>query len=261
MGFIREQHGKDYAANSRETIRRQTIHQFEQARIVNRNPDDPKRPTNSGKTVYQLTDEVLPLLRAYKTPAFEKQLKSFITLVQLLAGSVPPLPRGLKVPLPLPDSSIVYLSPGEHNVLQVAIVEELGPRFAPGAVVLYFGDTALKHVVYGAGELKKIGVPITEHDKLPDVVLYRADKNWLYLVEAVTSHGQVSPKRHKELEKMWARCTADRVYVTAFLGIHEFRKYAADIAWETEVWIADNPDHMIHFNGPKFLGPYKPKRN
>ena len=162
------------------------------------------------------------------------------------------------MPLALPDGSVVYLSPGEHNVLQVAIVEQLGPRFAPGAVVLYIGDTALKHVVYAATALKKIGVPITEHDKLPDVVLYRPVKNWLYLIEAVTSHGPVSPKRHRELEGVLARCTADRVYITAFLSIQEFRKYAAEIAWETEVWIADNPDHMIHFNGPKFLGPYKP---
>ncbi|MFS2517149.1 MULTISPECIES: BsuBI/PstI family type II restriction endonuclease [Parabacteroides] len=29
----------------------------------------------------------------------------------------------------------------------------------------------------------------------------------------------------------------------------------ADIAWETEVWIAENPGHMIHFNGDRFIGP------
>jgi adenine-specific DNA-methyltransferase len=117
---------------------------------------------------------------------------------------------------------------------------------------------ALKHAVYDAEELKAVGVPITEHGKLPDVVLYLPDKHWLYLIEAVASHGPVSPKRHQELEKMLARCTTERIYITALLSIHEFRKHAADIAWETEIWIADNPDHMIHFNGPKFLGPYPP---
>ncbi len=79
------------------------------------------------------------------------------------------------------------------------------------------------------------------------------------MIEAVTSHGPVSPKRHREIESFLGGCSAERVYVTAFLSISDFRKYAADIAWETEVWIAANPDHMIHFNGPKFLGPYKPK--
>jgi hypothetical protein len=82
----------------------------------------------------------------------------------------------------------------------------------------------------------------------------------LFMVEAVTSHEPVSPKRHQEIESFLGRCQAERVYVTAFLSIAEFRKYAADIAWETEVWIAATPDHMIHFNGPKFLGPHNPQR-
>ena len=97
---------------------------------------------------------------------------------------------------------------------------------------------------------------MTFHDKLPDVVLYWREKNWLVLVEAVTSHGPVSPKRYAEIEGMLSSCTADRVYITAFLDSKGFRKYAGDIAWETEVWMASDPDHMIHFNGPKFLGPY-----
>jgi hypothetical protein len=159
----------------------------------------------------------------------------------------------------MPGLDTVYLSPGRHNVLQVAIVEQFGPRFAPGAEVLYVGDTARKHVVFAADRLKSLKVPITRHDKLPDVVLYWPKKKWLFLIEAVTSHGPVSPKRHAELEKMLTSCSAERVYVTAFLDTKGFRKYAGDVAWETEVWLADNPDHLIHFNGAKFLGPYKPR--
>jgi hypothetical protein len=113
-------------------------------------------------------------------------------------------------------------------------------------------------MIYDRDQLDRIGVPITEHDKLPDVVLFDPARNWLFLIEAVTSHGPVSPKRHREIEAFLKGCKAERVYVTAFLAIGDFRKYAADIAWETEVWIAATPDHMIHFNGPKFLGPYKP---
>lgn len=201
----------------------------------------------------------MPLLKAYGRREFERELKLFIQRFGSLQEAYRRSREGLRVPLTLPTGSIVYLSPGEHNVLQVAIVEEFGPRFAPGATVLYVRDTALKHVVYEAEELKRLGVPITEHDKLPDAVLYWPQKNWLYLVEAVTSHGPVSSKRHRELERMLRDCTADCVYVTTFHTMDDFRKYAADIAWETEVWIADNPDHMIHFDGPKFLGPYKVK--
>lgn len=256
MEFMRAKYGKNYAANTRETIRRQTLHQFEQARVVDRNPDDPARPTNSGKNAYALTDDALKVVRAYGSAGFDKAIKAFVkkagVLKQLYAGT-----RQLhQVPLTLPDGSTVLLSPGKHNELQVAVIQELGPRFAPGAQVLYVGDTAKKHVVYEEKELARLKVPITQHDKLPDVILYLPARNWLILIEAVTTHGPVSPKRYRELEEMLARCAAEPVYITAFPDRETFRNYLAEIAWETEVWIADDPDHMIHFNGPKFLGPY-----
>ena len=142
------------------------------------------------------------------------------------------------------------------------MVEEFGPRFAPGARLLYLGRHGKEaRCLRLADELAKLNIGITEHDKLPDIVLYDAKRNWLFLIEAVTTHGPVNPKRHAEIETMLAECPAERVYVTAFLDKADFRKYAADIAWETEVWIAATPDHMIHFNGPEFLGPYKRRGN
>ena len=256
MEFMRSRYRKDYAANSRETIRRQTIHQFEQARIVDRNLDDPDRPTNSGKTVYTLTPSAAQVLKSYGTSGFKKAVATFLKEFGSLEQAYSSSRASHRVPLVLPQGKKIYLSPGKHNRLQVAIIEEFGPRYAPGADVLYVGDTALKHVVCETEKLARLGIIITEHDKLPDVLLYWKNRNWLFLIEAVTSHGPVSPKRHREIEKFLKGCTANRIYVTAFLSMGDFRKYAADIAWETEVWVADNPEHMIHFNGPKFLGPY-----
>ncbi len=259
MGFMRDRYGKDYAANSRETIRRQTVHQFEQARIVDRNPDDPKRPTNSGDTVYALTADVLSVLRTYGSARFGLEVEAFLKKHGSLQQAYDSQRKSFAVPLILPNGRTVNLSPGKHNDLQVAIIEHFGPRFAPGSQVLYLGDTAHKHVVCETEALARLGVVITQHDKLPDVVLYLEGRNWLFLVEAVTTHGPVSPKRHREIEKFLGNCAAGRVYVTAFLNMKDFRKYAGEIAWETEVWVAANPDHMIHFNGPKFLGPYPRK--
>ena len=145
----------------------------------------------------------------------------------------------------------------KHNALQIAIVEKFGPRYARDAVVLYLGDAASKFVIYEQKHLEQLGVPITTHDKLPDVILYQENKNWLYLIEAVTSHGPVSHKRKYELEKLLQRCTAQPIYVTAFPDAREFRRHAAEIAWETEVWIAETPEHMIHYNGDKFAGPHE----
>jgi len=258
MEFMRARYRKDYAPNTRETVRRQTIHQFEQARIVDRNPDDPTRPTNSGKTVYKLTDQALAVLQAFGSDvAFRAQVARFLEQFGALQAAYSSSRDTHRVPLRLPDGATIYLSPGKHNELQVAVIEEFGPRFAPGAEVLYVGDTADKHVLLQTERLAALKVVVTEHDKLPDIMLYQADKNWLYFVEAVTSHGPISPKRHAELTRMLAGSSAEFVFVTTFLIAAEFRKYAADIAWETEVWIADNPDHMIHFNGPKFVGPYR----
>ncbi len=259
MEFMRQKYDRDYRANMRETIRRQTIHQFEQARIVDRNPDEPGRPTNSGKNAYMLTEEATEILKAYGTTRFGEAVASFIGQFGELKAAYERVRATHRIPLRLPDGSTVSLSAGEHNALQAAVIEEFGPRFAPGATVLYVGDTAKKHVIYERDELARIGVPINEHDKLPDVILFDQGKSWLFLIEAVTSHGPVSPKRHWEIEAFLRGCAAERIYVTAFLTIGVFRKYAADIAWETEVWIAATPDHMIHFNGPKFLGPHRPE--
>lgn len=261
MHWMRDHYGKDYAANSRETIRRHTVHrhtvhQFEQARLIDRNPDDPGRPTNSGATVYQLTAEATKVLRAFGRKNFAAVCERFIEQHGSLSAAYARARQRVLVPVLLPDGSKVELSPGVHNELQRLIVEGFAPRFAQGAAVVYLGDTADKRLVIAAGLLKSLNIPEMNHDKLPDVVLHDKKRNWLFLIEAVTSHGPVSAKRHAELEAMLRDCPAGRVYVTAFLNFSAFKKYASDIVWESEVWIAEFPDHMIHFNGDKFLGPY-----
>ncbi len=258
MEFMRTEYGKDYKPNSRETIRRQTLHQFEQARIADRNPDDPTRPTNSGNTCYGLSDAARGVIVTFGTKEFAVTCEVFLRRVGSLRDSYRRTRQSVEVPLILPDGRKFQLSPGDHNELQSAVIGTMGPLFAPGATVLYVGDTASKHIVFEKQRLASVGVPIGLHDKLPDIVLHQEDAGWLFLIEAVTSHGPVSEKRHAELESLLANSPLSRVYVTAFLSRDDFRKYAGDIAWETEVWIAENPGHMIHFNEPKFLGPYEP---
>ena len=120
MAFMREKYGKDYAANSRETIRRQTIHQFEQARLVDRNPDDPSRPTNSGKNCYALTDDMAEVLRAFGTRDFQDTVDEFIANQGTLQATYSKKRKSRLVPLRLPGGKTVHLSPGKHNELQVA---------------------------------------------------------------------------------------------------------------------------------------------
>ena len=260
MEFIRSEYGMDYKPNSRETVRRQTLHQFEQARIVDRNRDDPARPTNSKDNNYSLNQPILDILDVYPDGNWEAKVQDYKDSVTAQYERRLELQ---KIPITLPSGEVIKLSPGKHNQLHADIVHEFCSRFVgTSGRLLYIGDTASsrneggKLMFLEAHYLESLGVLPMSHDKLPDVVVYDEDREWLFLIEAVTSHGPVSPKRWVELEEVFADCKAGLVYVTAFPNRNEFRKNAADIAWETEVWIADNPDHMVHFNGDRFLGPH-----
>ena len=147
------------------------------------------------------------------------------------------------------------LSPGSHNQLQKAILEEFAPRFAPNSECLYLGDTTHKDLVRSVKKMEELGFDITLHDKMPDVVLYRPDKDWLYFIEAVDSVGPMSPERIIDIQRMTQQVKCGKIFVTAFLDFKKYKRFSEQIAWETEVWIAEMPDHMIHLNGDKFLGP------
>lgn len=253
LAFMRDAFGKDYAENTRENVRRQVIHQLEQARVVDRNPDNPDLATNSPLTHYGLTDEALSVVRSYRTGDWASGLHAFLSNQGALRERYRRRRRMSEIPIRTAGGEEVRLSPGRHNRLQAQVVEAFGPKFAPGATLLYLGDAARKLLHRDEGKLAQLGVALTEHDKLPDVVLYDDERNWLYLIEAVTSHGPVTPKRVAELEETLGACVATRVYVSAFPDFRQFKRHANDIAWETEVWIAEFPDHMIHFDGEKFF--------
>lgn len=255
MDFMSNHYDQHYAPNSRETIRRQTIHQFEQAQLIVRNPDDPKRPTNSGRTVYAITNEFLLLAQSYDTPQWNEKLNWFKNEFETLSNKYKSQRVRTRVPVKVKGDFVLELSPGEHNQLQKAIIEDFAQYFAQGAELLYLGDTENKFLYINKEKLEELNLPPISHDKLPDVVLYSEEKKWIYLIEAVTSHGPISNKRKYELEKMMERSPSGIVFVTAFPDIAKFKKYADDIAWDTEVWFSDNPMHMMHLNGDRFLGP------
>jgi type II restriction enzyme len=253
MAFIEEHYDRKYAPNTRETVRRQVLHQFFQANLVDYNPDIPDLPTTSPRAHYALTDDALSTIRTYGTRGWKRACKLFVKSHGSLRDKYrKKTPRRL-VPVRLPDGSIFKLSPGEHNIVQAAVVERFIPRFAPGSRLLYLGDTAKKALYLDENALEKLGITLTEHDKLPDVIFFDPNKQRLFVVEAVTSHGPMSPKRHMELTDMLSECQAKLIFVSAFPTFKEFRKHMRQIAWETEVWVVEEPDHMIHYDGEKFL--------
>ncbi|PTX14695.1 adenine-specific DNA-methyltransferase [Pontibacter mucosus] len=257
MDWSRDVYGKEYAPNTRETFRRQTLHQFVDAGIALYNPDDPNRAVNSPKACYQIAAELHNTLLAYGTSSWDGKLTEYLkdreTLVQQYA-----MEREMAlIPLQVSDDKEIKLTAGAHSQLIKDIIVEFGPRFAPGAKVVYVGDTGGKTDFFEKDFLAELGVEVDSHGKMPDVVLYYPKEDWVLLIESVTSHGPVDGKRHKELATLFAPIKDKLVYVTAFPDRKTMVKYLNDISWETEVWIADAPTHMIHFNGVRFLGPYK----
>lgn len=257
MNFAKKYYNKIYAPNTRETFRRFSIHQMVQAGIVLYNPDDPARPVNSPNAVYQISAKALQIIKLYKTKVFTKMLDDFIkqkpTLIQQYAHE-----RQMKmVSIKIKENHSIQISPGKHSELIRDIIEQMAPRFLPESLLVYVGDTGEKWGYYDQELAGNLLFNIQQHGKMPDVILYAKEKALLVLIESVTSHGPVDSKRYIELEALFSSVMIDKVYISAFPDKKVFAHYIGDIAWETEVWIADNPTHMIHFNGDKFIGAHK----
>jgi hypothetical protein len=256
MEFAFNQYHKKYAPNSRETFRRFSMHQLVEAGIAKYNPDDPSRPVNSPKAVYQISDEALSVIRKFKQYDYAETIQIFMKGGKTLSAKYAAEREQLMIPVKTKNGGEIRLSPGEHNELIKAIIEDFGPRYIPGSELVYIGDTGEKWGYYDIELAGKIGLEMDHHGKMPDVILYDKNKKWLVLIESVTSHGPIDGKRIIELKKLFAGIKQSLIFVTAFPSRAYLNRYLNDIAWESEVWLADNPSHMIHFNGSKFLGPY-----
>jgi hypothetical protein len=257
MDFVKGYYQKEYAPNTRETFRRQSMHQFVQAGVALYNPDKPDRPVNSPNAVYQVSPDFLELVRTYGTNEWSESLKVFLTKNTALSEKYDWKRDQPTIPVELGEELSLKLSSGEHSLLIKKIIEEFMPRFVPGSALVYVGDTGTKWSHFDEGLLAKLGVTVDNHGKMPDVIFYYPERNWLILAESVTSHGPVDGKRYEELSTLFASSTAGLVYVTALPTRNLLSKFMPVIAWETEVWVAESPSHMIHFNGDKFLGPHE----
>lgn len=245
--FTRDFYQKAYAENSRETFRKKALHHFRIAAFV----EDNGKATNSPNYRYRLTNEFLTVIR---DSGSRQSIAGFLSAHESLKSVYASKKEMTQIPVTV-NGTVLKLSVGKHNRLQKAIIEDFGSRFAPGAECLYLGDTTEKDLVKDSVKLSELGFEITLHDKMPDVVLYSREKDWLYFIEAVTSVGPMDAKRMVELNELTSNVKSGKIFVTAFPDFKTYKKFSESLAWETEVWLADMPDHMIHLNGDKFIGP------
>jgi len=257
--FWNEHYGQKIADSSYDDVRRKDLIWLVEGGLVARSAANPAADTNDGTRGYSIAEHALPLIRAYGSEAWESELIKFRALAGELQDRLSKARDFQRVPVKLPNGKPLELSPGPHNALQKAIIEDFLEIFAPGSEVLYVGDTAKKMLHHDEKALNELGLQSLSRDALPDIVAFDRAKNWLFLIEAVHSSGPINELRHLNLKRFTADCTAGCVFVTAFMDVAKFAQYSRQISWETEVWIAENPEHMIHFNGGRFLGPYENK--
>jgi len=257
INFVNKNFEENISSGSYDDIRRKDLKLLVLADIVVNSGVNKGSATNDPTRGYALHSDFKKLIETYNTPNWNKNLKAFNKNRPSLADILARKRDIEKIPVKLPNGKPIELSLGEHNVLQKQIIEQFLPRFGSDCVVLYIGDTSNKSLHIEIKELEKLNFFELSHDELPDIIAYSKKNNWLYLIEAVHSSGPMSETRVLELKRMLKDCKAELIFVTSFLTRQEFKKWMLDVAWETEVWIADNPDHLVHFNGHKFLGAYQ----
>lgn len=254
INFINEHYSENISSGSYDDIRRKHLKWIVMSSIVIHSK--PNSARNDPSRAYALNPEYSGIIRIYGDEDWPRKAEKFMFNRQKLIDRLAALRELEQIPVKIPSGETLSFSPGGHNELQKEIVERFLPRYGYGAELLYIGDAAKKFLINNVEKLKKLNFFELSHGELPDIIAYSECKNWLYLIEAVYSSNPMSPERIIELKRLTEGCKADVIFVTAFLNRATFRKFVADIAWGTEVWIASDPDHLIHFNGDKFLGPY-----
>ena len=252
--FVNKHFKEKISSGSYDDIRRKDLKLLTIAEVVLQS--SPKSATNDSTRGYSINPTYAELIKDFGSKDWETSVSGKLKDIEPLSLKLKRERTIQKVDVILPSGGKLSFSTGEHNDLQKAIIEEFLPRFGQGAEVLYVGDTSDKYLYLEKDKLEKLNFFEISHEELPDIIAYSTKKNWMFLIEAVHTSGPISEIRLLQLKKLTKECTADIVFVTAFLTKQKFRQYITEIAWETEVWVAENADHLVHFNGDKFLGPY-----
>jgi site-specific DNA-cytosine methylase len=257
LEFWNRHYGQSLSRGSYDDVWRKDLIVLVDAGLVSKSAKNPAADQNDSTRGYSILEPAVSLLRSYGTENWESELIKFRGITGSPGDRLSKARDFKRVPVTLPDGTELKLSPGPHNLIQKAVVEEFFQRFSRGCKVLYLGDTEKKILVNDEEALEALGLPKPSRAMLPDILAYEEERNWLFVVEAVHSSNPISVLRHKRLQELTKHCSAGRIYISAFQDAKAFRKFVGNISWETEVWIADDPDHIVHFDGDRFLGPYE----
>lgn len=250
MLFFWSEYGIEYDFQTKDFLRNTCLEYLEEVNFV----EDSARQNSNGRFQYKLKNEFLNLIRKYGSSAWKKEVKKYLLERDAL------LEKNKKELLARLTTVVINgeeyrFSKGENANVRKAVLEYFVPIFARDSVCVYLSDKKGTALYKDDELLQQLGFNLAETDKLPDIILYKKDSNWLYLIEDAVHSEPISFWRMNDLKNMTSAIEAGKIYVTACEDINTYKKFAKDFAWDTEVWLADMPGHMIHFNGDRFMGP------
>jgi len=254
--FINKSFEESISEGSYDDIRRKDLIRLVGMGLIVKSAKNPEADNNDGTRGYALSNEFAELIKHYNSDAWET-MKNAFEIDQDYIDKFVGKREKTKLQVKINEAVVVELDDGPHNLIQKAIIDEFLPIYGYGATVLYIGDASEKQLHKYADRMSEIGLDVQDRGMLPDIIAFSEEKQWVYLIEAVHSSNPLNPERCIELQRtVLKNCTYGVVFVTAFLSKKDFSKWMPQIAWETEVWLADSPEHLIHFNGDRFLGPH-----
>lgn len=253
IAFENKYYGENISSGSYDDIRRHDLAVLVDMGLVINSSSLEKQATNNPMRGYALSPLFASLVKQFGKASWDGALQMFMENSGFQKKIIQRKNNLEKVKITLPSGKVLELSPGGHNELQKAVVEVFLKKFGLGSQVLYIGDTKSKFLFKDEETLNAIHFFDLKHDLLPDIVAFSKEKNVVFLIEAVYSSGPMSDSRVAKLKELLKECNCEKIFVTAFPNKRKFQSLVSEIAWESEVWIAEAPDHMIHFNGSKFL--------
>mgnify|MGYP002703374184 CR=1 FL=1 len=258
INFYNEYLDENMSKGSYDYVLREGLKKLLIGGIVDRSK--PESNLSDSTRGYRISAEYGRIIAKFGQKDWEKQVEIFNRTHKTYTERMDQTRDLPKISVTLPDGSEFQLKDGEHNLIQQQIITEFLPRFGNGALLLYCGDSDNKYGVINEKEkLDMLGIKDFSQGKLPDIIAYSEQKDWIYLIEAYHTSNPITPERKFELEEMLGDAADKCIFVTAFESENAYRGCPEELAWETEVWIATNPDHMIHRNGFRFMGPYGKK--
>ena len=135
----------------------------------------------------------------------------------------------------------------QHPVFQ-AVLGKFRRRFAPGSEVLWVSEQRSRLVRLGHSRRNLLELPLPEGIDLPNIVLLQRKLSRMFLVEVIGAGGLLNSTRCAELRRGLRGFRLKLVFITASASRSELRDRLHEIAWQTHVWIANEPNHIIHFD-------------